>query len=101
MNWITRLFLEINELIAVMAAKLNKLYTDKEDKANKKQTLTSTNNDDYPSVPAVRLGLDNTLQAAQNLMVIVHMNLLMVKFNQITPILFRSHKKRLPVVLQH
>lgn len=65
MNWITRLFLEINELIAVMAAKLNKLYTDKEDKANKKQTLTSTNNDDYPSVPAVRIGLDNTLQAAQ------------------------------------
>lgn len=65
MNWITRLFAEINELIAVMATKLNTLNANKEDKANKKQNLSSTSADDYPSVPAVRLGLDNTLQAAQ------------------------------------
>lgn len=65
MNWISGLYTELAELVTVMASKLNKLHSDKEDKANKKQTLTSTNNDDYPSVPAVRLGLDNTLQAAQ------------------------------------
>ncbi|MDO5636268.1 MAG: hypothetical protein Q4G18_03365 [Myroides sp.] len=65
MNWITRLFAEINELIAVMATKLNTLNTNKEDKANKKQNLSSTSADDYPSVPAVNDGLDATLQSAQ------------------------------------
>lgn len=65
MNWINRLFTEINELITVMAAKLNTLNTTKEDKSNKKQDLTSTSADDYPSVPAVNDGLTNTLQSAQ------------------------------------
>lgn len=65
MNWINRLFTEINELIVVMAAKLNSLDTAKEDKSNKKQDLTSTSADDYPSVPAVNDGLDATLQTAQ------------------------------------
>lgn len=65
MNWITRLYAELAELVAVMASKLNKLHADKEDKANKKQTLSSTNANDFPSVPAVNAGLDNTLQAAQ------------------------------------
>lgn len=65
MNWITRLFAEINELIAVMATKLNTLNANKEDKANKKQNLSSTSADDYPSVPAVNEGLDATLQSAQ------------------------------------
>ena len=65
MNWITRLFTEINELIAVIAAKLNLLDANKEDKANKKQNLTSTSANDYPSVPAVKDGLTNTLQTAQ------------------------------------
>ena len=65
MNWITRFFAEINELIAVMATKLNTLNANKENKANKKQDLTSTSADDYPSVPAVNDGLDATLQSAQ------------------------------------
>lgn len=65
MNWITRLFEEINELIAVMATKLNTLNTKKEDKSNKKVDLTSTNAEHYPNVPAVNTGLANTLQSAQ------------------------------------
>lgn len=65
MNWINRLFAEINELIAVMATKLNTLNTNKEDKANKKQDLTSTNANHFPSVPAVKQGLDETLATAQ------------------------------------
>lgn len=65
MNWITRLFAEINELIAVMAAKLNTLNTNKEDKANKQTNLSSTNSNHYPNVPAVKQGLDDTLATAQ------------------------------------
>ena len=65
MNWITRLFQEINELIAVMASKLNTLNTIKEDNANKQNNLSSTNANHYPNVPAVNTGLTNTLQSAQ------------------------------------
>jgi len=65
MNWITRLFTEINELITVMAAKLNTLNTNKEDKANKQTNLSSTNANHYPNVPAVKQGLDDTLATAQ------------------------------------
>src|SRR5690606_20241204 len=65
MNWITRLFTEINELITVMAAKLNTLNTNKEDKSNKQTNLSSTNANHYPNVPAVNDGLDATLQTAQ------------------------------------
>lgn len=65
MNWINRLFTEINELIAIMATKLNTLNTNKEDKANKQINLTSTNANHYPNVPAVKQGLDETLATAQ------------------------------------
>ena len=65
MNWITRLFTEINQLIAVMAAKLNTLNTNKEDKSNKQNNLSSTNTNHYPTVPAVKQGLDDTLATAQ------------------------------------
>jgi len=65
MNWIQRLFDEMAELITVISAKFNTLNTNKEDKSNKKQDLTSTSANDYPSVPAVNSGLTDTLQAAQ------------------------------------
>ena len=65
MNWITRLYAELAELVTAMAGKLNTLNTNKEDKSNKKQDLSSTSADDYPSVPAVNDGLDATLQTAQ------------------------------------
>ena len=64
-NFITRLFDELGQLIQVIATKLNYIQENKEDKSNKKQDLTSTSEHHYPSVPAVNLGLDNTLQAAQ------------------------------------
>lgn len=65
MNWITRLFTEINELIAVMATKLNTLNTNKEDNSNKQTDLSSTNANHYPNVPAVKQALDDTLATAQ------------------------------------
>lgn len=64
-NFITRLFAEIEQLIQVIATKLNYIQENKEDILNKKQDLTSTSEHHYPSVPAVRAGLDDTLQAAQ------------------------------------
>lgn len=65
MSWISNLFSEMNELITVISSKLNTLNTNKEDKANKQGSLTSTNADHYPNVPAVSTGLTNTLQSAQ------------------------------------
>lgn len=64
MNWITRLFTEINELIAVMASKLNTLNTNKEDKSNKQTDLSSTNANHYPNVPAVNSGLTDAVSTA-------------------------------------
>lgn len=65
MNWITRLYAELAELVTAMAGKLNTLNTNKEDKANKQTNLTSTNANHYPNVPAVKQGLDDTLATAQ------------------------------------
>lgn len=64
-DFITRLFNEINELVAVVSTKLNRLNDIKEEKGNKKQNLVSQDNNHYPSVPAVNAGLTNNLQAAQ------------------------------------
>ena len=64
-NFITRLFEEMSQLIAVISNKFNILQDTKEDKSNKKQDLSSTSEAHYPSVPAVNAGLTNTLQAAQ------------------------------------
>lgn len=65
MNWITRLYAELAELVTAMAGKLNTLNTNKEDKSNKQTNLTSTNANHYPNVPAVKKGLDDTLATAQ------------------------------------
>lgn len=65
MTFINRLFAEINELITVISSKFNTLNTNKEDKSNKKQDLTSSNTEHFPSVSAVNTGLTNTLQSAQ------------------------------------
>lgn len=64
-NFITRLFDEIAQLIQVMATKMNLIQQNKEDKSNKKTDLSSTSDQHYPSVPAVNVGLTNTLQSAQ------------------------------------
>lgn len=66
MNFITRLISEINELVAVTIEKLNLMYTVKEDKSNKKEDLTSTSQSHYPTVPAVKTGINNAVITAND-----------------------------------
>lgn len=47
------------DLTTTLTSKLNTLFQDKEDKANKKQNLASLLEKDYPSVPAVNAGISN------------------------------------------
>lgn len=58
----------LDELVDKIALKLNAIhasFADKEDKSNKKQGLTSTDSDHYPSVPAVKEGIAQAILTAQ------------------------------------
>lgn len=58
MGWREDVITEIGQLKGNIATKTEELYQTKEEKANKKQDLTSVSPDDYPSVPAVKTALD-------------------------------------------
>lgn len=58
MAWRDDLLQEIGQLRGDISTKMNELDTKKEEVSRKKQDLTSVSADDYPSVPAVKAGLD-------------------------------------------
>lgn len=56
----------ITDLTASLILKLNLLNTNKQNASNRKVDLTSTSNNDYPSVPAVKTGLATNLTSSKS-----------------------------------